>query len=90
MSRVGLVFCALYALIIAACVCWAFTVGDPKGHFVILQLPIALQGTLLVSLGLLPILVHLSWFAAYLFIGLPTFMLLYLLGWLIDLLRTRP
>jgi hypothetical protein len=90
MSRVGLVFCALYALIIAACVCWAYSVGDPKGHFVILQLPIALQGTLLVSLGLLPILVNLSWFAAYLLIGLPTFMLLYLLSWLIDRLRTRP
>lgn len=91
MSRIGLGLCALYGVFIAACLCIAyFARGDFKGHFVLLQLPIALQGSLLVSLGLGPILTHLSWTGAYLFIGLPTFVVLYRLGWLIDQFRDQP
>jgi hypothetical protein len=71
--------------------CLAYSAhGDLKGQFVLLQLPIAVQGYLLASLGFGPILKQLSWFTAYLLIGLPTFVVLYRLGWLIDQFREQP
>jgi hypothetical protein len=84
-SRVGSGLCLAYALSAAASVAYgALVVGDSKGRFVFLQLPIVLQGALLDGLGLSPLLSGLSWPAAYLIIGLPTLALLYGLGVLID------
>lgn len=65
--------CAIYIVVAAACVAFAFNAsGDPKGHFVALQLPIALQLALLDALGLGMFLEHLSWVSAYILLGIPT------------------
>jgi len=79
-SRVGIAFCVPYAIVIAACVAMSFGTGDPKGGFVFLQLPIALQGGLLQAIGFGPLLSSLSWVPAYLLLALPTFAALYWLG----------
>ncbi|MBI3222422.1 MAG: hypothetical protein HYZ46_04990 [Nitrosomonadales bacterium] len=85
MSRIGLVLCVLYVLIIAACFTMAFSSGtDLKGQFVFMQLPIAIQGALLQALGLGSFLGQLSWVLAYMLIVPSTFVLLYFAGWLID------
>lgn len=85
MSRIGAGLCAMYALAIAACFAVAFLPAvDSKGRFVFMQLPLALQAGLLQSLGFGPLLARWSWITAYLVIGLPTFGLLYFVGWLID------
>lgn len=84
MSRTGTILCALYALIITICVAFAFTSGDFKGWYVLLQLPIALQMALLDTLGLVPLVRHLNWLEAYALLATPTFAALYGFGWLVD------
>lgn len=72
----------MYALIIALCLLMMFSAGsDAKGRFVFLQLPLALQMAGLYELGGSAWLRGLSWWAAYFWIGLPTFIALYGLGW---------
>ncbi len=84
-SRLGLGLCTIYLLLAVASVAWAaLAAGDPKGRFVLLQLPIALQGAILDSLGLGPVLERLSWESAYVVLALPTFALLYLVGVLLE------
>jgi hypothetical protein len=84
-SRLGGGFVLLYASAIVICLAMAFGAdGDPKGRFVFLQLPIVLQGTVLSALGLGSLLSGMSWGAAYATLAIPTFALLYLLGWAID------
>ena len=93
MSRGGFVLCVMYAAVIVLCFVMALLAkGDFKGWFVMLQLPIALQAAALesVGLGLLLELEHLSWVSAYFVIGLPTFALLYAMGWLIERLFRSP
>ena len=88
MSRIGLIFCGVYAAIILGCVALSLSAGgDPKGQFVFMQLPIALQGSLAQQLGLGSQLAGLSWFWAYALFGIPTFALLYAVGWLITRAR---
>lgn len=87
MSRIGIILCAVYALIIAACVAAAFSSGDPKGWYVVLQLPIALQSTLIAVFGLVPLVEHLNWLEAYVLLASPTFAILYGLGWAIERLH---
>lgn len=86
-SPTGWVFCALYAALILLCFAVALS-ADPKGRFVIIQLPIALPMAGVIALGweraLFP---YLNWITAYLVFAVPTFMSLYGLGWLLDGLR---
>jgi peroxiredoxin len=90
MSRVGLFLSALYAAVIVICLAFAYDAGsDFKGQYVFLQLPIALQSSLLQWLDHTSSIEHLSWAAAYLLFGLPTFALLYLVGWLIERCRSN-
>jgi hypothetical protein len=89
MSRLGVVLCSFYLLIIATCLALSLSAGgDFKGQFVFMQLPIALQEALLVSLlqavGLVSWLAELGWMEAYLLLGLPTFVALYAFGWVIE------
>ena len=81
-SKLGIFFCAVY--VISTCLCIYFGLRtdnyDAKGHYVLLQLPLALQMAALSAIGLAPLLVKLSWPAAYVIIGLPTLVLLYYLG----------
>lgn len=88
MSKYGIAFCLVWLLVMPACFGMGITAGgDSKGQFVFAQLPIALQGSLAVSLGLGPTLEKLSWPAAYFFLSGPTFLVLYGLGWLITVAR---
>ena len=89
MSRIGIILCTIYAAIIAVCLALAFSADDHKGQYVFMQLPIALQMSGLDALGLLPLLRKVSWIGAYLLLALPSFMFLYLLGWLIDRWRSN-
>ena len=89
MSRTGLSLCALYAAVIVGCIAFVFLGNpDPKGSYVVLQLPIALQSALVVSIGLAPLLENISWPVAYVLLAGPVFALLYGIGALID--RSRP
>lgn len=87
MSRIGIILCALYALIIAACVAVAVSSGDFKGWYVLLQLPIALQMALISAVGLVPLVEHLNWLEAYALLAIPTFAILYGFGWMVDRLH---
>lgn len=94
MSRIGLALCVLYAVLMGLCVWGSMAAeGDPKGAFVLLQLPLAMQLGALDWLGV-PGLSRLSWTAAYALIGLPTFALLYGAGWALGrlgwMLRRTP
>lgn len=88
MSRIGFLLCTTYAAIIAICFALAFSADDFKGQYVFLQLPIALQMAALETIGLTPLLRDVSWTGTYLLLALPSFMFLYLLGWLIDMARS--
>lgn len=87
LSRIGLAFGLAYLALVGLCV-WASVhadaTGDQKGAFVFLQLPLATQLAALDGLGLSSVLAGMSWPAGYLFVGVPTLGLLYLLGWLLG------
>lgn len=87
MSRIGIILCVLYALVIATCVAIAATSGDFKSSYVLLQLPIALQMALIAALGLVPLVEHLSWPEAYALLATPTFAILYGFGWAVERLH---
>ena len=80
MSRMGLALCLAYSVASLVCIAVALTSGDDKGQFVLLQLPIALQGALIQSVGLGGVLESLSWPAAYALLALPVAVLLYFVG----------
>lgn len=85
MSRIGIILCLIYAVLIVICLAIAYSVdGDFKGQYVILQLPLVLQMTVVHGLGLSAKFQNVSWVGAYAILAPPTFVLLYLLGWAID------
>ena len=85
LNLLGVILCIIYALIMLTCLVMAYSAdGDNKGEFVFLQLPIAFQMAGLHALGLGIFLREISWLAAYLLIGVPTFLLLYFLGFFIE------
>ncbi|GGY56341.1 hypothetical protein GCM10007387_43520 [Pseudoduganella albidiflava] len=80
-SRTGLGLSGMYVAVTAAAVAaalWAEP-GDPKGSYVLLQLPIALQLAALPD-SLLQRMGGMSWTMAYLAIWPPTLLALYALG----------
>jgi hypothetical protein len=80
-SRLGLALASAYVLVTAFCVLASNSANaDPKGSYVLLQLPIALQGSLLHALGLGDFLRGFSWTEAYFALGLPTVIALYAIG----------
>lgn len=80
MSRLGLGLVGAYVLITLACVIAGLLASDGKGHHVLMQLPIALQGAALSSLGFGATLASLSWASAFALIGGGTVIVLYLVG----------
>ena len=85
LNLVGIILCIIYALIMLICLAIAYSAdADDKGQFVFLQLPIAFQMAGLHALGLSTLLRDISWLAAYLLIGVPTFLSLYFLGFFIE------
>ena len=84
LSRTGLILGALYIGIIFVCVIWAQFISDPKGKFIILQLPVVLQHGLLLVIDATWILSDLSWLGVYLVLGIPMLVLLVFLGNIIE------
>ncbi len=90
MSKYGIAFCLTYLLAILVCLGFVLTAhGDPKGQFVFAHIPIALQGSLAVGLGYDSGLDRLSWPEAYLYLAVPTLVLLYAMGWVISVTMRR-
>lgn len=81
MSRLGLFFCAPYALFIAACL-GIVSMGqvDYQSQFMYLELPIAAQLALADWLGMDRALAVISWPDAYGLFMTPAFILLYAAG----------
>ena len=85
MSKIGLTFCLIYVALTGLCIWGSLdAAGDPKGAFVLLQLPLVLQFGLLDWLGLGSLLRDASWPVAYAVIGSLTLAVLYLSGWLVS------
>lgn len=84
LNKAGLIVASVYFFIVVACIVWAVLIDDPKGKFVILQLPLALQMAGLDSIGVLKYLPAMSWTMVYLFIGVPTLWFFYLMGYYVD------
>ncbi len=77
--------CQIYAFIIAICIVISLLKdGDSKGKFVLMSVPISLQQAALRELNIVTPRGQLYWLKAYILIGLPTFMLLYFVGKLVD------
>jgi hypothetical protein len=79
-SRTGIFLCAVYLIAVAVCVGMATSASDPKGSYVLLQLPLALQFAFLDAIGALRYFAGLSWPTAYAVLGLPTLVFLYYAG----------
>lgn len=81
MSRLGLFFCAPYAIFIAACL-GIVSMGQVDNHsqFMYLELPIAAQLALAHWLGMDRALAVISWPDAYGLFMTPAFILLYAAG----------
>lgn len=90
MSKLGLFFSAIYvsASFVLALIS-VLLLPDAKGRHVVLQLPIALQGSILEAIGMGNLLDGLSWSSAYLLIGGGTAALLYLMGLFVGKLFKR-
>lgn len=84
MSRLGLGLVGAYVLTTLACVIAGHLASDGKGHHVLMQLPIALQGAALSSLGYDAALASMSWVSAFALIGGGTVVVLYLVGALVG------
>lgn len=52
---------------------WAQFISDPKGYYIILQLPVVLQHGLLLALDATHFLKDMSWPLVYLVLGVPMF-----------------
>ncbi|MCC4633825.1 hypothetical protein ACFFJ4_11020 [Xanthomonas dyei] len=86
----GLLLCLPYLALTMLCVWIANTGADPKGRFVMLQLPLTPQYELLRGFGSTHILSELSWAGAYALLFPPMLAALYLLGYCIQVLIERP
>ncbi|KER85517.1 hypothetical protein [Xanthomonas arboricola] len=90
-SVFGTVLCLLYVAATALCV-WAASDagGDPKGHFVLLQLPLTPQLTVLAAIGADAWLTDMPWVTSYLLLVPPFLAALYLFGYAVQWLIERP
>ena len=80
----GLSFAFLYILISVGFIFWSFRTGDPKGSFVLLQIPIAMQLSLFDEIGLARFLTGISWFGAYIICVPPMLIILYIAGHFLE------
>ncbi|APO96455.1 hypothetical protein [Xanthomonas vesicatoria] len=90
-SVFGAVLCLLYVAVTALCV-WAANSagGDPKGHFVLLQLPLTPQLAALDALNADAWLTGMPWLTGYLLLVPPFLAVLYLFGYAVQWLIERP
>jgi hypothetical protein len=84
-SKTGAALALFYVAITFGCITASLvTQGDPKGSFVFLQLPIALQMGPFQALGLGQFLASLGWVASYVIFGIPTILGFYFVGSMIG------
>jgi len=84
-SKTGVVLAIIYILALIACAIWAQFISDPKGQFLILQLPVSLQHAALLSVRANSLLSGMSWPEIYFVLGAPMLLVLMLLGYVIEL-----
>ncbi len=85
LSRAGLAFCMVYVL--ASVAIWVYAsnrVGDPKGTFVLKQLPVAFAAAAAEKLGLFPLMEQLPGLVVWAMLFLPTVAVIYCIGWAVG------
>jgi hypothetical protein len=83
-SKTGVGLVITYLSVMCVCIIWAQFISDPKGKFVILQIPVVLQHGFLLVFDATHLLSGASWLLIYLVLGLPMILMLALVGWLIE------
>jgi len=83
-SKTGIGLITTYLLVMLICITWAQFIGDPKGKFVILQIPVVLQHGFLLVFDATHLLSGASWLLIYLVLGLPMVLMLGLVGWAVE------
>lgn len=83
-TKTGIVFCSLYLIASGGCVIWAQFISDPKGKYIILQMPVVLQHGLLLAFDATQSLKDMNWAEVYLVLGVPMLVFLVLLGFFIE------
>ena len=88
-TNTGIVLTIIYITTLVVCAIWAQFVSDPKGQYVILQLPVSLQHAVLLFVGATNLLSGMSWPVIYVVLGIPMIVMLILLGYLIELFLSQ-
>lgn len=88
-TKTGIALTIIYLTGLIVCVVWAQFIDDPKGKYVILQLPVVLQHGLLLSVNATHMLSGLSWFSIYIVLGVPMVFALMLLGQILELVAAK-
>lgn len=90
LSKTGLILAGWYVIPAATCIYYGYSdQGDPKGSFVLKQIPIVLQMAAADSIGLGGILEHMSWIAAYIVFIPLTVIFLYFSGYFLKIVTIR-
>lgn len=84
LTRTGKILGSLYILILTFCVIYAQFITDPKGKYIILQIPVVLQHGLLLTVEATSLLKGMSWFSIYLTLATPMIVLLVATGNIIE------
>lgn len=84
LTKTGIGLNLVYLVGALACVIAAQFIGDPKGQYVILQLPVVLQHGVLLSIDATHVLSDRSWAFIYVVLGLPMMVVLAGCGYLIE------
>ena len=82
--KTGIVLCTIYLALTTVFVAFALATSDPKGRFVLLQIPIAQQDKLVRSWGLGWLLEDMSWVTAYALLVPATLIVLYIAGLVLN------
>lgn len=98
LSELGIVICSVYAALIVCCLAigqlGAGLESNPQRELILSQLPLAFQMAFLKQIGLTALTESMSCFTSYIVLGLPSFPLLYAIGWLVNhppvVARPRP
>jgi|SRR5690554_2009110 len=88
-TKTGTVLCSLYLITSIGCVVWALVSNDPKGSYILLQMPIVLQHGLLLALDATHLLKNMNWTGLYLLLGVPMLGFLIAMGNIIEFTASR-
>nr|WP_321466775.1 hypothetical protein [uncultured Desulfobulbus sp.] len=85
LSKTGVAFALFYILLSITILIYAKTIEDPKGRFVLFQLPLVPAASLLFKLGLIKYFTKFSWLIAYIILGIPTVISFYAFGYICEI-----